>query len=130
MGVTIDTSSIAKALQKAMIENQDKGAIAVKAASKYFAEQLEKNTPRSVKEYDGKRTAPRKHPHMQDNIVYSKPTDLLESEVGFNKKVSPRVHLTELGAPGAHQPPQPFIRPTVQATKAEVLNIMAKEMKL
>lgn len=49
--------------------------------------------------------------------------------IGVNYKIAPHAHLVEYGARDGEMPPQPYMRPAVQATRAKAANIIAEGVR-
>lgn len=113
----VDFSSVYKALGKTEKELEKAAVKAVEVAGEYTSKQLKTKTPI---DYDTKT-------HMKDHVVYSKPTvNKPVSEVGFDKRVSWRVHFVEFGT--IKQLPQAFIQKTMRDIESAVADIIQSEM--
>jgi HK97 gp10 family phage protein len=90
---------------------------ALKAGAKLIAKGLEEEAPKSNLNEE----------HIKDNIKISKISDDGTITIGFNKKVSWRIHFTEFGT--IHQRPNNFIERTEIKLQKEVMEIIEKELK-
>lgn len=116
MGITTDSSDIAKELKRLARMFPDLSQEALELASKELAEALELRTP-----YDPSKSGV----HAKDNVVIGK----YENEqiiVGYSKLVSWRMHFVEYGT--VKQPAQGFVATTEAQMQQRVFEIVQRHI--
>jgi HK97 gp10 family phage protein len=120
MGLEIDTSGIDLSLKQIAGKELKVRNQGLKVAAKLIAQRLEQNSP-----YD-----PSTPKHLKDDVAISGINSLGQIKVGYGKETAWRAKFVEFGTmSGNNLKGQGFMQRTEQETHAEVMAVMAAELR-